>query len=240
MAKRKIVMSEFNHIFMLIILLCLLVIGMSIYGTFNKVEHFQEKKDENPCANIKPEQKNIGDACFKQLWKEQGCSGEIPPYKGKFTELSYSKLNNEIKKTNCYTIPAVPTNITTTSVTDMPSIISGTTPPTLPKTVTIAPEATASLTTTEVILPKVKPDVVEAPKVTAPIEVVKETPKPVVKRLDTASSSQTRFMPKTMLQPSYVPADEVIPNIKASEQSVEKPVEKSAGSKMLSIFKFNF
>lgn len=236
-------MSEFNYIFMLIILLCLLVIGMSIYGTFNKVEHFQENQDETPCATIKPEQKNIGDACFKQLWKEQACSGEIPVYAGKFTELSYSELNDEIKKTNCYTIPEVPISITSTSVTDMPSAITGTAPPTLPKTATITPESSVPSTTpstTEVTAPKVKPEVVEAPKITAPIEVVKETPKPVVKRLDTASSSQTRFMPKTMLQPSYVPADEVIPVIKTTEQPVEKPAEKGVGSKMLSIFKFNF
>jgi len=217
MAKRKIVMSEFNHIFILIIILSILVIGMSIYGpVYKMIESFQNNPEEK--------------------------TPEIP------INIDASPVSSDI--------PVVPTLPKVAVITPNPSLMAK---PTVPITLTTKQTAMSDgkatplpVSSASSVIPpesteekpiEAKPEIVPEPKLIAPTPVAKEV-KPTPKRLDISESSQTRFMPKTMLQPSYVPSDEIIsakqPVQQIVEQPTEQPIRKQDKSKLLSIFKFNF
>jgi hypothetical protein len=222
MAKRKIVMSEFNHIFILIIILCLIVIGMSIYGpVYKMIESFQNKPEEKtPIIPI------TIDAA--PVIKTNGTTTPVVPTLPKVSVMTPKTVDVKLTAPLQYN-PNIPLEN---------PLIPTAKPAVVPESKQlIVPESKP------VVVPVSKPVVVPEPKIIAPIPVAKEV-KPTPKRLDISESSQTRFMPKTMLQPSYVPSDEIIsakqPVQQIVEQPTEQPIQKQDKSKLLSIFKFNF
>jgi hypothetical protein len=220
-------MSEFNHIFILIIILSLLVIGMSIYGpVYKMIESFQNKPEEKTPEipiNIDASPVSSDIPVVPTLPKV----AVITPNPSLMAKPATTKSANS-KSTVPITLTTTQTAVSNGKATPLPVSSASS---------VIPPESTEEKPT------EAKAEIVPAPKLIAPTPVAKEV-KPAPKRLDISESSQTRFMPKTMLQPSYVPSDEIIsakqPVQQIVEQPTEQPIQKQDKSKLLSIFKFNF